>query len=90
MRRLEHAIRWLPLLALPDGTYVVADGPVVVVEKTVGFAVGADAVRTMGIEGFDPVRWPTGGQPVLQHPVTLWLLQYPGSQSLAHEGRTLR
>ena len=50
---------------------MVADGPAAVVEKTVGFAVGADAVQTMAIEGFDPVRWPTGGQAVLQHALSV-------------------
>jgi hypothetical protein len=59
--RLEHDIRSMPLLALPDGTYVVADGPDVVLEKTVTFAPDAKGVPTMTIAGFDPVRWLTAG-----------------------------
>jgi hypothetical protein len=59
--RLDHDVRSLPLLALPEVTYVVADGPDVVLEKTVAFATGADGVRTMAIDGFDPVRWLTAG-----------------------------
>ena len=46
MLRLHHGIRSLPLLALPDGTYVVTDG---------------DEVRTLTIDDFDPVRWLTLG-----------------------------
>src|SRR5918998_2422724 len=59
--RLEHDIRSMPLLALPDWTYFVADGPDVVLEKTVTFAPDAKGVPTMTIAGFDPVRWLTAG-----------------------------
>ena len=61
MRRLEHDIRSMPLLALPDGSYVVADGPDVVLEKTVTFAPDPNGVPTMTIAGFNPVRWLTAG-----------------------------
>jgi CubicO group peptidase (beta-lactamase class C family) len=57
--RLEHDIRSLPLLAVPDGTYVVADGPAAVLAKTVTFTTSASGVRTMTIGGFGPVRWLT-------------------------------
>jgi CubicO group peptidase (beta-lactamase class C family) len=59
--RLEHDIRSMPLLALPDGTYVVGDGPAAVLGKTVTFAPDASGVPTMTIDGFDPVRWLTAG-----------------------------
>jgi CubicO group peptidase (beta-lactamase class C family) len=59
--RLDHDIRSLPLLALPDGTYVVASGPDVVRAQPVAFATGADGVPVMTIQGFAPVRWLTGG-----------------------------
>src|SRR5215212_3988243 len=57
---LEHDIRSIPLLALSDGTYVVADGPDVVLEQPVTFEVDADGVPVMTIQGFPPVRWLTG------------------------------
>ena len=59
--RLDHGIRSLPLLALADGGYVVADGPAVIVGQPVAFATGADGVPVMTIRGFAPVRWLTGG-----------------------------
>ena len=59
--RLDHDIRSLPLLALPDGNYVVADGPNIVLEKTVTFGNDAAGTPTMTIEGFNPVRWLTSG-----------------------------
>jgi CubicO group peptidase (beta-lactamase class C family) len=58
--RLEHDIRSLPVLALVDGGYVVADGPGVVAEKTVTLATSADGLCILTIEGFEPVRWLTG------------------------------
>ena len=58
---LDHDIRSLPLLALPDGGYVVASGPDVVLEQPVTFAIGAGGVPVMTIQGFPPVRWLTGG-----------------------------
>jgi beta-lactamase class C len=58
---LDHDIRSMPLLALPDGTYVIADGPDVVLEQQVTFDVDADGVPVMTIQGFNPVRWLTGG-----------------------------
>ena len=58
---LDHDIRSLPLLALPDGGFVVASGPDVVLEQPVTFAAGADGVPAMTIQGFPPVRWLTGG-----------------------------
>jgi hypothetical protein len=41
---------------MPDGTYVVVDGPGVIAQKTVTFAAGAGS-PTMAIEGCQPVRW---------------------------------
>ena len=61
MLRLDHDIRSLPLLAQPDGTYVVTDGPSAVLAKTVSVASDADGVRTLMIDDFDPVRWLTVG-----------------------------
>src|SRR5215211_4709142 len=57
---LEHDIRFMPLLALSDGNYVVASGPDVVLEQPVTFEVDADGVPVMTIQGFPPVRWLTG------------------------------
>jgi hypothetical protein len=57
---LEHDIRSMPVLAMPDGSYVVADGPGVIAQKTITFADGAGS-PTMAIEGFQPVRWLTAG-----------------------------
>ncbi len=59
--RLEHDIRSLPLLALSDGGYVVADGPSVVMGKKVTFSSGDNGVPMMTIEGFEPLMWLTGG-----------------------------
>jgi CubicO group peptidase (beta-lactamase class C family) len=58
---LEHDIRTMPLLALPDETYVVAAGPDVVLGQRVSFAVDADTIPVMTIAGFRPARWLTGG-----------------------------
>lgn len=57
MLRLDHDIRSLPLLPLPDGTYVVTDDSSAVLAKTVSVATDADEVRTLTIDDFDPVRW---------------------------------
>lgn len=57
---LDHDIRSLPLLALPDGDYVVACGPDVVQEIRVAFGAG-EMGPTMTLEGFPTVRWLTGG-----------------------------
>jgi CubicO group peptidase (beta-lactamase class C family) len=59
--RLDHDIRSLPLLALPDETYVVAAGPDVILEQPVVFALDAAGMPVMTISGFEPVRWLTGG-----------------------------
>jgi len=59
--QLEHDIRSMPLLALPDGTYVIADGPDVVLEQPVTLEVDMYGVSVMTITGFAPVRWLTGG-----------------------------
>ena len=40
--------------APPDGSYVIADGPAVVMGKKVTFSRGADGVPVMMIEGFAP------------------------------------
>ena len=58
---LDHDIRSMPLLALSDGSYVVAAGPDVVLEQPVSFEVDANGVPVMTITGFAPVRWLTGG-----------------------------
>ena len=57
---LEHDVRAMPLLALPDGTYVIADGPDVVLEQAVTLELDTDGVPVMTIMGFPPVRWLTG------------------------------
>ena len=57
---LEHDIRFMPLLALSDGNYVVASGPDVVLEQPVTLEVDANGVPVMTITGFAPVRWLTG------------------------------
>ena len=46
---LDHDIRSMPLLALSDGSYVVAAGPDVVLEQPVTFEVDADGVPVMTI-----------------------------------------
>jgi CubicO group peptidase (beta-lactamase class C family) len=58
---LAHDIRSMPLLALPDGTFVVAAGPDVVLAQPVTFEVDPYGVPVMTITGFQPVRWLTGG-----------------------------
>ncbi len=58
---LDHDIRSLPLLALADGGYVMVDGPGVISARTVTFAEDATGLPTMSIDGFDTVRWLTGG-----------------------------
>ena len=58
---LDHDIRSMPLLALSDGSYVVAAGPDVVLEQPVTFDVDDFGVPIMSITGFAPVRWLTGG-----------------------------
>jgi CubicO group peptidase (beta-lactamase class C family) len=57
---LEQGLHVLPLLALPDGNYIIADGPDVAQEARVAFAPDADGVPVMTITGFAPVRWLTG------------------------------
>ena len=57
---LAHDIRSMPLVAMDDGSYLVAAGPGVIVEHTVTFATDANNDRVMSIAGFDPVRWLTG------------------------------
>jgi len=59
--RLEHDIRSMPLLALPDGGYIVTDGPEVMLGQVVTFARDGSGVPLMTITGFDPLRWLTGG-----------------------------
>ncbi|HET7094003.1 MAG TPA: serine hydrolase domain-containing protein, partial [Thermomicrobiales bacterium] len=59
--RLEHDVRSMPLLALPNGNYVVADGPGSLLGQTVSFTANSHGGRVMQIEGLDPVRWLTGG-----------------------------
>jgi hypothetical protein len=55
---LDHCS--MPVFAMPDGGYVVVDGPGVIAQKTIAFADGAGS-PTMAIEGFEPVRWLTAG-----------------------------
>jgi CubicO group peptidase (beta-lactamase class C family) len=57
---LEHDIRSVPVLAMPDGGYVVVDGPGVIAQKTITFTDDAGYPK-MAIEGFEPVRWLTAG-----------------------------
>jgi CubicO group peptidase (beta-lactamase class C family) len=57
---LDHDIRSMPLLALSDGSYVVAAGPDVVLEQPVALDLDADGLPVMTITGFAPVRWLTG------------------------------
>ena len=57
---LDHDIRSMPMLAMPDGGYVVADGPGVIAQKMITFTDGA-SYPTMTIDGFEPVRWLTAG-----------------------------
>jgi CubicO group peptidase (beta-lactamase class C family) len=59
--RLDHDVRSMPLLALPNGDYVVADGPGTLLEQTVSFTTNPSGSRSMRIDGLDPVRWLTGG-----------------------------
>src|SRR5215211_1944696 len=56
---LDHDIRSMPLLALSDGSYVVAAGPDVVLEQPVSCEVDANGVPVMTITGLAPVRWLT-------------------------------
>ena len=56
---LDHDIRSMPLLALSNGSYVVAAGPDVVLEQPVSFEVDANGVPVMTITGLAPVRWLT-------------------------------
>ncbi len=56
---LDHDVRTLPLLALPDGGYAIANGPDVVLESPVSFDAGPGG-PVMTIQGFPPVRWLTG------------------------------
>jgi CubicO group peptidase (beta-lactamase class C family) len=58
---LDHDIRSMPMVALPDGTYVIASGPDVVLQQRVSFDADTNGVPIMTITGFDPVRWLTGG-----------------------------
>jgi CubicO group peptidase (beta-lactamase class C family) len=57
---LEQGLHVMPLVALPDGDFLIADGPDVVQEARVAFASAADGIPVMAIEGFAPVRWLTG------------------------------
>jgi CubicO group peptidase (beta-lactamase class C family) len=57
---LEHDLRSMPLRAMGDRTYIVADGPGVLATKIVTFEDGADSPR-MQIEGFESTRWLTAG-----------------------------
>jgi CubicO group peptidase (beta-lactamase class C family) len=59
--RLDHDIRSTPLLALPEGGYVVTSGPGMILARKVTFAGDAATQLTMTIEGFDSVRWLTAG-----------------------------
>lgn len=59
--RLDHDIRSLPLRAMPDGSYIVTDGPGIMLGQTVTFARDVRDVPTMTITGFEPMRWLTGG-----------------------------
>lgn len=59
--RLVHDIRSLPVLARADGSHIVAGGPSVVSGKGLTLATGSDGTRTLTIDGFDPVRWLSGG-----------------------------
>ena len=59
--QLRHDIRSMPLLALSDGSYVVADGPEVILEQRVTFAADKSGVPVMTIAGCAPVRWLTRG-----------------------------
>jgi CubicO group peptidase (beta-lactamase class C family) len=58
---LDHDIRSMPLLALSDGSYVVAVGPDVVLEQPVSLEVDANGVPVMMMTGIAPMRWLTGG-----------------------------
>jgi hypothetical protein len=57
---LDHDIRSMPVLAMPDRGYIVVDGPGVIAQKTVAFTDDAGYPK-MAIEGFEPVRWLTAG-----------------------------
>jgi beta-lactamase class C len=59
--RLDHAVRSMPLLALPDGAYVATAGPDTILGQRISLAATPATGRTMQIEGLDPVRWLTGG-----------------------------
>jgi hypothetical protein len=59
---LEQGLHLLPLQALPDGDYVVTDGPDMVQEARVSVVSSDDGVPVMTLTGFPPVRWLTGGQ----------------------------
>jgi hypothetical protein len=58
---LDHDIRSMPMVALPDGAYVIASGPDVVLQQRVSFDADTNGGPIMTITGFDPVRWLTGG-----------------------------
>jgi CubicO group peptidase (beta-lactamase class C family) len=57
---LDHDIRSMPLVGMNDGSYLVVDGPGVIVEHGITFSTDAEGERIMRIAGFDPVRWLTG------------------------------
>ncbi|HEU0114223.1 MAG TPA: hypothetical protein VFQ80_06090, partial [Thermomicrobiales bacterium] len=59
--RLDHDVRSMPLLAMPDGTYIGADGPATVLGQTIAFTTAGASGRTMRIGDLDPARWLTGG-----------------------------
>jgi hypothetical protein len=48
----------MPVLATPQGGYVVVDGPGVIAQKMVAFTDDAGCPK-MAIDGFEPVRWLT-------------------------------
>ena len=58
---LDHDIRSMPVLALPDGSYLVAAGPEVALAQPLTVELDANGVPVMTISGFTPVRWLTGG-----------------------------
>lgn len=59
--RLDHDIRSFPVLALPDGSYVLADGPGIIQGRKLTLTGDGRAnPRRLTIEGFDPVTWLTG------------------------------
>lgn len=56
--RLRQSSRSIPLLAMPDGSYVMASG--VAPGSMVQFSRDASGMPVMGIVGLETVRWTTG------------------------------